>query len=151
MVQTRKSAGRGSPFPEWRRRSTIQSSGRLVLPTIGRGSLPLQTPWLTRSFTSQQQGLGHDWPLSPTGTSNRPAVVGCGCGCGYELIGRSPQALTGVSARGLDNWRSTPGQPEEREKRRQNRRRSPSNTHKPFHRRTLLCCTTGMSAVAGDN
>ena len=30
-----------------------------------------------------------------------------------ELIGRSPRALTGVSARGLENWRSTP---EEREK-----------------------------------
>ena len=34
----------------------------------------------------------------------------------YELIGRSPRALTGVSARRLENWRSTPGQPEEREK-----------------------------------
>ena len=35
----------------------------------------------------------------------------------YELIGMSP--------RGLENWRSTPGQPEKREKWRQYRRKSP--------------------------
>ena len=49
----------------------------------------------------------------------------------YELIGRSPRALTGVSARGLENWRSTPGQPEEREKWRQYRRKSNSHAHPP--------------------
>ena len=41
-----------------------------------------------------------------------------------ELIGRSPRALTGVNARGLKNWRSTPGQPGRARKIRKNRKKT---------------------------
>ena len=52
----------------------------------------------------------------------------------------------------LENWRSTPGQPEEREKWRQPPKK---NLHRRHNRHctkssTILCCTTGLSTDSGD-
>ena len=61
-----------------------------------------------------------------------------------ELIGRSHRALTGVSARELEIWRSTPDDMEERE----NRSRIAASSHEPPHRHThrhKRCMVTGTS------
>ena len=55
--------------------------------------------------------------------------------CRYGLIGRSPRTLTGVSARGLENWRSTPGQPGGARKKASIPPKKPLPRPPPFHRR----------------
>ena len=55
-------------------------------------------------------------------------------------------------SRAPKNWRSTPGQPEEREKMAQNASKKPiiATITQLQKLRTQNCCTTGMSTEAGD-
>ena len=77
--------------------------------------------------------------------------------CG--LIGRIPRALTGVSARGLENWRSTPGTTGGARKIASIPPKKPSHAHHPFiatitakmRAEDLSLLRAGMSTISAMN